>query len=144
MKRFILAVLVAMTATSCATLKPTQRLVLSAFSDYRPYQEEGFLISPNAYTYNFESVGEIDIIVEPARIKKLVESQYSSYEALDYETIPYDELVAIAVKEAKEKGADALVNFSIKREASLELNRTSGRYMTKYTYYIKGFCIKRK
>ena len=113
MKKLFIAFFALVTLIGCATVKETRRVVLTSFSDYRPYAAEGFLISPNPYTYNFESVGEIDIVVEPAMVKELTEGLYYNYETLVYETISYDELVKIAVDEAKAKGADALVNFSI-------------------------------
>ena len=55
-----------------------------------------------------------------------------------------DEMVEIAVKTAKEKGADAIVNFSIIKDKISEFNRFNGVYITGNTYYIQGYCIKRK
>lgn len=139
MKKFFIAIVAVVTITSCSTMKETQRTILTSFSDYRQYAAEGFLISPSPYTYDFESVGEIDIVVEPAMVK-VVKSQYYNYETLVYETIPYDELVKMAVDEAKAKGADALVNFTITKEY---VRDTHGLINEMY-YNITGFCIKRK
>jgi hypothetical protein len=144
MKKLFIAMVAIMTFIGCSTMKETQRTILSSFSDYRQYAAEGFLISPNAYTYNFESVGEIDIVVEPAMVKVLVESIYTNYETLVCETISYDELVKMAVDEAKAKGADALVNFSITKERVPQTNAMNGGYTPDHVYYVKGFCIKRK
>lgn len=145
MKKIIIALMAAVALTSCATMKPTERVVLSAFSDYRQYSAEGFLISPSPYTYNFEGIGEIDIEVLPGKVMEEVPSLYSggsTQKRLVYETIPYDELVAMAVKEAKSKGADALVSFSITTE-----KYATGQGMTYAVgqkYHIRGYCIKRK
>lgn len=144
MKKIAIIIVAVLSIAGCSTMKETQRTILASFSDYRPYTIEGFLISPTAYTYNFESVGEIDMIVEPAIVKEKVENGYSSYERLVYETIPYDELVKMAVDEAKAKGADALVNFSITKEKVSQTDTMYGGYTYKYIYYVKGFCIKRK
>lgn len=147
MKKFFIAIIAVATFTSCSAMKETQRTILSSFSDYRQYATEGFLISPNPYTYNFESVGEIDIIVEPAQIIKETPSPYTvglPTKTLIYETISYDELVKMAVDEAKAKGADALVNFSITKEKISHVNKIYGGYTYSHIYYVKGFCIKRK
>jgi len=144
MKKLFIAIIAVTSLVGCSAMKETQRTVLSSFSDYRQYAAEGFLISPSPYTYNFESVGEIDIVVEPAMVKELVKGQYSNYETLVYETIPYDELVKMAVDEAKAKGADALVNFSITKEKISQVNKMYGGYTYSHIYYVKGFCIKRK
>lgn len=144
MKKLAIIFAAIVVLVGCATVKETRRVVLTSFSDYRPYAAEGFLISPNPYTYNFESVGEIDIVVEPAMVKELTEGLYYNYETLVYETISYDELVKIAVDEAKAKGADALVNFSIVKEKISHPNKLHGGYTYSTIYYIKGFCIKRR
>lgn len=144
MKRLAIMIAAFAVLTGCSSIKETQRTVLTSFSDYRHYTAEGFLISPSPYTYNFESVGEIDIVIEPAQVKETIKGQYSNYTTLVYENIPYDELVKIAVDEAKSKGADALVNFSITKEKISHVNRMLGGYTYSYIYYVKGFCIKRK
>ena len=145
-----LAILLSFAAilSSCSTIKPIPRIVSTSFADYRGYTQEGFLISPNPYTSDFESVGEINIIVTPA-IKRSNSTHadgiyYTNSSSYDYEQIPYDELVEIAVKEAKAKGADALVNFSIARETVSQVDRFHGRYIVGYAYNISGYCIKRK
>lgn len=130
--------------SGCAAVKPSERIVLTAFSDYRKYSAEGFLISPNAYTSDFDGLGELSIMITPAKVKKEVQTQYSSYSIIEYEIITYDEMVEIAVKTAKEKGADAIVNFSIIKDKISEFNRFNGVYITGNTYYIQGYCIKRK
>ena len=144
MKKLAIAFALTVIITGCSTIRPSERIVLSVFSDYSKYADEGFLISPSAYTYNFDSVGEINIMVTPAKVKKEVKSLYSSYTIIDYEKISYDEMVELAVKMAKEKGANALVNFSINTEPINLYDRMNGRCLVGEIYYIKGFCIKRK
>lgn len=147
MKKLFIAIFAVASLIGCSAMKETQRTVLSSFSDYRQYAAEGFLISPSPYTYNFESVGEIDIVVEPAQIIKETPSLYSGgvpTKTLVYETISYDELVKMAVDEAKAKGADALVSFSITKEKISQVNKMYGGYTYSHIYYVKGFCIKRK
>ena len=142
MKKLLIAIMALTTLASCATMKPTQRVTLTSFSDYREYAKDGFLISPSPYTYDFESVGELNIIITPAKVITEKPSLYSNttIKGLDYEKIEYEEMVEMAVKEAKSKGADALVNFTITKEY---VRDTQGLVKEKY-YNITGFCIKRK
>lgn len=129
----------------------TQRQVYTSFSDFRKYSEEGFLISPSPYTYNFESVGELEMTIYPAIEKKEHKYTYSqdTYYRFEKETVDYNELVAMAVTEAKSKGADAIVNFAITVEYKTisysAYGYISGPMPTEIVKYIvKGFCIKRK
>lgn len=144
MKKLFITIVALTTLVSCATMKPTQRVTLTQFSDYREYAKDGFLISPSPYTYDFESVGELNITIVPAKVITEKPSLYSNtnitIKGLDYEKIEYEEMVDMAVKEAKSKGADALVNFAITKEA---IRDSQG--ITKEMYFkITGFCIKRK
>lgn len=141
--RKLAIIFIALSAVACSTMKPTQRTSVAIFSDYREYAEQGFLISPSPYTYDFESVGEIAIVVTPAKEIKVVPEYPGSInntERLVCEEIPYDELVKMAAAEAKSKGADALVNFSITKEYV----RNAQGYEIEMYYNITGFCIKRK
>lgn len=141
--RKLAIIFIALSAVACSTMKPTQRTSLSIFSDYREYAQQGFLISPSPYTYDFESVGEISIVVRPAKEVKTVPvypGSINNTQKLVYEELSYDELVKMAVTEAKSKGADALVNFSITKEYV----RNAQGYEIEMYYNITGFCIKRK
>lgn len=134
--------------SSCSVLsvgektKSTERTTVTHFADYRPYTAEGFLISPNAYTGEYESLGEVAITITPS-LKEFKREGKEAYlgSYYEYEKISYDELVSIAVKEAKSKGGDALVNFSI---TSTLIESTGGTFAVGYKYTIEGFCIKRK
>lgn len=144
MKRIALLFFIAV-ISGCSALKPTARSITPYFADYRPYAAESFLISPNPYTEEFESIGEIEIVITPA-LKQYPE-EGSAYDArgryIDYEDISHDELLKIAVEEAKSRGADAIVNFSISK-TPISASDTAGSYAAGEEYRIKGFCIKRK
>lgn len=148
MKKLAILLSFATILPSCSTIRPIPRIINTSFADYRSYTQEGFLISPNPYTAEFESLGEINIAVTPAITRDgtsaNTDSIYSIIKPCEYEHIPYDELVAIAVKEAKARGADALVNFSITREVISKADRMYGGYIVGYAYNISGYCIKRK
>lgn len=146
MRKLIIAFACICFATSCGvTIVPHDRIVLTSFADYTKYTEEGFLISPTNYTADFESIGELHIEVKPALI---VRRQAPTYEdglkktIYTYEEIEFSELVDMAVNQAKEKGADAIVNFSI-NSVDNSIHSDNGVIYGR-TYFIKGFCIKRK
>lgn len=140
MKKILLFIIAAAMLVSCSGPKLTSRVVTSSLLDFRGYAEQGFLVSPYAYTSEYDAIGEIEIYVLPANVKKDIESQYTegrTYTVIAQEDISNQELADIAVEEAKKTGADALVNFDIKQlPVSLD---------SRDIYYIvSGFCIKRK
>lgn len=146
MKRVIYLALIGLLCASCSTLQPSKRITLISFVDYRQYEAGGFMISPDPYAKDFESLGEIDIIITPA-IKEYPEEGQpfdSRGKYLDYENISHNELVRMAVDEAKSKGADALVNFKIVSTPISRHDSDTGETLHGYEHYISGYCIKRK
>lgn len=145
MKKIFLAIAAIAILAGCAVLKPAERTIHAYYADYSKYTEAGFLISPNSYAGEFESLGEIDIFITPGIKEFEAEADYfgSRGKYLDYENIPYDEIVDIAVSKAIAKGANAIVNFSI---ATQEISKGDawGQVAKGIKYHIKGFCIKRK
>lgn len=129
MKKVLLTIFAVLILASCGV---QQRVVSVSFVDYRKYESEGFFISPYAYTGKYESIGELNITVVPG-VENVREQDmlgvYSQVETYK-EEISREELTDIAVSNAKEKGADAIVNFSVKFNG--------------YLYEVSGYCIKRK
>lgn len=147
MKKLGIIIAALFVLAGCAVTKPQERRVYTSFADYRPYSSDGFLISPSPYTYNFESVGELNITVIPAIIETKKEYPYQPdtfYYVVESEIIDFNELVSIAVNEAKSKGADAIVNFAINVEYASYYNKYGSSTSNNISkYIIKGFCIKR-
>jgi hypothetical protein len=143
MKKIAIVFLVVILA-GCSVLQPTKRTVVSLFSDYREYAKEGFLISPIPYINDYESIGELNLMITPALEKGNKVWGKTTNGGLGYEQISANELVSMAVKEAKSKGANALVNFSITLEEIKTTDIVMGGVASGYRYHIKGFCIKRK
>ena len=140
MKKILFFAVALLAITACGGPKLTTRIVTSSLLDYRGYAESGFLVSPYAYTSEYDAIGEIEIYVLPANVKKDVESQYTegrTYTVIAQEDISNQELADIAVEKAKETGADALVNFKI-AQTPVSIG-SSDIY-----YTVSGFCIKRK
>ena len=106
MRKITLLLVTLMVMASCSI---TDRTTIAFFADYRPFADKGCLISPNAYTYDFDGLGELEITVIAAKNTKK-----------RYEQINRSELVELAVKEATKRGADGIVNFLITKVSARE------------------------
>ena len=140
MKKILLFIIAAAMLVSCGGPKLTSRVVTSSLLDFRGYAEQGFLVSPYAYTSDYEAIGELEVYVLPANVKKEIKPfDYSNTVEvrIAQEDISNQELADIAVEKAKETGADALVNFKI-----VQTPVSIGSSDIYYT--VSGFCIKRK
>lgn len=142
MRKTLLLIITATILCGCAvTIKPHDRIVISHFADYSEYAKEGFLISPDAYSGEFDSLGEITINVTPKLAEHKEESGLITYR---YEIISHSELVAIAVKEAKDRGADGIVDFKVTSPTFSDYEIENGFAVSNRAYLITGFCIKRR
>lgn len=150
MKKLLLILASAVMLASCGVvpqIEDRERKVYTMFQDFRPFEEQGFLITPNTYTGDYSACGLLAIYVTPARevTNNRTPGQtnkYGNYEAgystvtVDVEEISSQEIISIAVEKAKELGADAISNFSYSVEYGAEDNIV--------LYKVSGFCIKRK
>lgn len=142
MKRALFATIASFLLCGCSMLL-TPRKTEAIHNDYTKYTESGFLVTPMEYYAEYESIGEIDIRIRP-EIKE--NDRYSIFTRgkYYYEEVSYEELTEMAIKAAKERGADALVKFAIIRHPIKKTDRFRGGYIEGYIYQVKGFCIKRK
>lgn len=149
----ILPIVLVLGLSACSPrLIPTERKVQAYYFDFSDYYKEGFLISPDPYTKDFESCGTLLIKVIPAKTLKkasrefdAINGLYATSEELIQEEISGNELLNYAVREAKSKGADAIVNFKcieIYSSYYSELSKSNISYLTHYE--VSGFAIKRK
>ena len=145
MKRLFILLLALINLQSCGALfapyEPQQKATFATFLDFRPYTSEGFFISPDSYTGDHETLGELFLIVMPEQ-KEITERKRSKYDEVQYingilygyEIIPYAELLEQAVLRAVSIGADGIADFKIAKHA----NDYSVRYE------VTGLCIRRK
>lgn len=149
----ILPIVLVLGLSACSPkLIPTERKVQAYYFDFSDYYKEGFLISPDPYTKDFESCGTLLVKVTPAKILQkatrefdAINGLYAKPEELIQEEISADELLNIAVKEAKSKGANAIVNFKCIEIYSSFYSEVSKRYISYLTHYeVSGFAINRK
>ncbi len=145
MKRILLVsiafVAVILTVAGCGTASRA-RSVSVGFADFRPYISSGFWVSPDPYTGKFEPVGELSIRVTPAiRPETTGDGVYSSTLYVP-ETIDPAELLEMAYKEAKERGANGIVNYKTQVETRTEVFR--GITVTRIdAYLVTGLLINK-
>lgn len=151
MKRIIVIIAIAVMAASCSITRDRQ--VFTSFIDYRPYTEKGFFISPNPYTGEFASIGELSIIVTPGintvskvsvkSDKDFSDGVYSrgSSSSSFVEDIPASELVEMAVKEAQKVGANGIANFKCLTVYNTVVSKSGVSRGGVSHYEISGLCI---
>lgn len=151
MKRIII-LLIATSAllSGCMSYPLAQRQIDTVVYDYRPFENQGFLITPTMYTGQYKSVGEIEVRVFPADVigksKQVYDGAANSYyttSIIEKEKIESNELLQIIVNKAKDLGADALVNF---KGVKVYNSYYNGSVLIRtFSYYeLSGFAIKRQ
>ena len=117
------------------------RIVSVGFADFRPYISSGFWISPDPYVGKFEPIGELSIRIIPA-IQRSTEGD-GVYSSTVYfpETIDSAELLELAFKEGKERGANGIANYKTQIETRTEVSRGIST-TTVEAYIVSGFLIK--
>ena len=150
MKRIIyLLIATAALLSGCKSYPLAQRQIDTVVYDYRPFENEGFLITPTMYAGQYKSVGEIEVRVFPADViaksKQMydgVANAYYTTSFIDKEEIESSELLQIIVNKAKDLGADALVNFKGIKVYNSYYNGTV--LIRTFSYYeLSGFAIRR-
>jgi hypothetical protein len=145
MKRIMILTAAAIVLTSCGALfmpyEPQQRMELASFLDFRPYTSAGFFISPDAYTGEFEPLGQLYIEIYPEEIEiseskrlKYNEPHYVNGILYAYEHIKFAEILDKAVAQAMKMGADGIADLKIQKVT----------FADRVRYEASGLCIKRK
>lgn len=125
--------LAALLLASCATLN-RQRTVSVYFTSFDKYPD--MWISPNTCTMPHKVLGNLTIEITPA-IQPPQRSQDGVYSSNintpQYERIGYDELLEMAVVEARARGANGISNIAVTTDKSDS---------TVYRYYVSGLLLK--
>lgn len=118
--------------------------------DFTKYTKLGFLITPEKYSGNYESIGLIDFVFMPEAIRKTnyIENSYSWKEtenlvtgySWNVEKVNIQDAIDGIYKRCVEMGANALVNFNATTETKEYLFPNAP--LTIKGYRITGFAIK--
>ncbi len=146
---FLLLLVTAVLVQSCSP-KLMPRDVKTFYIDYSKYSSEGFLISPNPYPGSFTSLGELlitvipgDVVVSKMNVFNSQNNFYESTRTFEKEQISTKELLDIAVNFAKQKGANAIVNFKCEIKNYSYYNTALKKPSIYFSHYeISGFAIK--
>lgn len=146
MKKAIIILIAVLSLASCASIKPASRIVSTAFVDFRKFTESGFMITPNEYYGEHETIGEIRMEVVPAMVETYPELKKNNKDGMPkpvvgIELLTFQEVAGLAVERAKLLGADAIVNFKLVKEDREPLVLERNKSIIKYVVY--GLCIKR-
>lgn len=161
------AAMAAMSCSSPLIHLTLDRQQVMCYLDYSKYAEEGFMILPYPYQGEFDALGELVMEVNPAAVVsgdgwyRSKSGSYVSPVSSFFRDTPYfradttlgnftprlstsleknmpNDLVRMAVDEAKSQGADAIVNFSIEYfDDGVGPDDREG-------YIVSGFLIKRR
>lgn len=142
MKKYFLFLL--LFAIGCTETREMERVVLHYGFDFTDYTKKGFLITPEGYLGQYESVGYLSTYVFPA-IKKREEREkvdgvtyIYQYNDLVVEKINTYDAADEIYKKAKSMGADAIIHFSVK-----DVYVLNGPMLV-HGIEVTGFAIKRK
>lgn len=138
MKKIVL-VIAAVLFVSCSTYSPLQKATYATFLDYRPYNSEGFFLSPDPYSGDCEYLGELFIEVLPEQVV-IKNGAYDLYDAIafyngkwyGFERLSYAEILQTAVVRAASMGANGIT--------SLKIEKHNG---SRPFYTVTGLCIKK-
>jgi len=120
MKRFTTLLAVLLVAASCGTSLTRERMTAVSFADYTAYPD--MWISPNDCPQAHKAIGQISITIVPAVSPKGSNASrdaiYTTIGGVQSETIGGDELLEIAVTEARARGANGISNLRIGKDAA--------------------------
>jgi hypothetical protein len=148
--RHISLVFAAFLFSGCAAneVSKVQAVQESVAFDFSDYSEKGFLITPQRYNGDYESVGQITLTLWPRAERKhnngmaeRLASDDSSVRAQGEWMVYYlqtDDLIDAAYQKASEMGADAIVSFSV----TPQRRQITPRF-TLTGYEVTGFAIDR-
>ena len=148
MKRIIVLFSFMLLLSSCSNSYNIERFTEVFGFNFTKYSNEGFLITPEGYNEEYESLGLIQLRLYPAVKRSLPAGDYDNYVKVSIggnahyiERITADMLLDSLYTEAKALGADAIINFkhTVLDETPLTKNYPKGIQVNS----VSGLAIKR-
>lgn len=146
MNKLILIITVLM-LTACTGVKHIPATKTFTGLDLRPYTEKGFLITPFAYTGEYEAIGimQLEVTPEATNSAYALDANEDTYHSTGYgwtiENMEAEDAINEMYEECKKRGADALVDFKLEyftdEYAAIHGVAING-------FRVSGFAIKRK
>lgn len=133
-------ILTALLFTSCATTKPSNEIIYTTGFNFSEYTEKGFLITPDSYLGEYQSIGLINVTMWPAVIEirgTRTATGGNVNSGWRIERLNVQKAIDQIYAEADSMGADAITQFRIRStERNNGLLKVPGAE-------ISGFAIKR-
>lgn len=154
-KTILFSAIIIFLLSACETtsvLPKIPRKELLTGIDFSKYTKNGFLITPEKYNGNYESIGLITFVFMPEATPKTntIENNYSWKEGADLvtgyswdiEKVNIQDAIDAMYKRCTEMGANALVNFNASEEIAEYIFAKAPLKIKGYR--ITGFAIKIK
>lgn len=124
----------------CASTKPSDEIIYTTGFDFSKYTEQGFLITPESYLGEYQSIGLISVTLWPAVIeeKSVTKEGRPSGSSWHIGELNVTKAIDEIYEQADNMGADAIINFSIN-----SIERNNGILKVPGAE-ISGFAIKRE
>lgn len=139
--RFLLSIIITVILSGCVTQKHFDEYKAVYVLDFVPFTERGFLITPEVFYGEYESMGFIEYHFSPEQnIVSILDDQMDEMSVMNSRIVAEEYDINDGLNEvykiASEMGANAIMNFSLE---DLIINgvKLEG-------YKIKGFAIYRK
>ncbi len=151
MKKTLAFAFLLLSLFACKTLdiNTIPRTELFSGIDFRPYTEKGFLITPEKYPGEYESIGIVSYLIFPESTREGIREEGTmpyQYATIRFEWNSEEINVQNALEgmyeECLKMGANALVNFDVTMEEEL-ISVVTPPVMRK-GYRVTGFAIRRK
>lgn len=117
MKRLIYLLTVLVILNSCGVLETRELHKQVLFTDYTPYIEAGFYLSPNDYPGPHTPVGELNMIIDPAVVKAdqsgYRDNIYQQKDQVHEVELNPQEILEMAVSEAIKRDSNGISNLKI-------------------------------
>lgn len=151
----ILSLLLLIGCSSSTPITRVQGIESTLVMDFSPYANRGFLFSPDPYSGGYQGMGMIDIMIVPDMQRRVEQSRVSTrlgqgvsvnktVGEWKQEPIYPSTMVERAFQEAKDLGADAIVNLDVTPVLEEVEVGTPPEVLEMRGYRLTGFAIKRQ
>jgi len=126
----------------CSSIKYIPAYKSLTIIDFSKYAKEGFLITPEPYNYEFQSMGIIHFVIRPPAFKRSIRTKSNTRQFIwEAKDLKVEKVLDYAIKKAKELGGDAIMNFKLVSNDKSFLD--NGRPYKISGFEVYGFIIKR-
>ena len=111
-----LIILISFALVSCSSIKPMEEQITVSGFDFTKYADQGFLITPEQYLGEYESIGMMNVTIWPSVSESAKASASGVTERQRWYIGPLnvDKAIDRIYQQAKDMGADGIMRFNVK------------------------------